>query len=398
MPKQQSRKIVGDLFYTVMATVVMNVALQIIIYPIITHIYGEDITGNILYFIGFIYIIPQALGTALNNSRLVARKNAEVTNSDFSKYLVIFSTISAVACAAIGFADSFNLLFSLCYAGFSVVYLLRVYAQVEFRLTLKFKEYLIYYCIISAGYLLGLGLFLLTDIWLLIFIVGEASALIYSFVKGNLFKKDSPSADKKFLSKTIVLILLSTVIRDCVNQFDKIIVKQVIGADTVTQYHVVSLIAKTLQMLVQPINSLILSYLTVKGSTLTKKVLLKFTLISLGFGTVFYGVCIVGTPLFIRLFYPELYADVIPYNFIVNLGLIIGFISSMYMAILLSQEKTGIHMIIQCGWGLCYIISAYIFVNTYALWGLAYVTLITNSLKLIAVILYLFLSNKKSTS
>ncbi len=397
MPKVKSKKIIGDLFYTIMATVVMNFALQIVIYPLTTRFYGEEATGNILYFIGFIYIIPQALGTALNNTRLVARKSCEVANADFKGFVIIFSAISAIACGAIGFFDSFDFLFSICYGAFSIIYLLRIYAQVEFRLNLKFKEYLIYYCIISIGYLIGLGLYFLTDIWLLIFITGEVSALAYSLIKGNLFKKDSPVANKKILSRSLILILFSTVIRDCVNQFDKVLLKLVINSNMVTHYHVVSLIAKTMQMLVQPINTLILSYLTVKGTALTKKTLLKFTAISLGCGAVFYGICIAGTPLFIKLFYPDLYNDVIQYNLIVNLGLISGFIASMFMAILLSQEKTVVHMVIQCVWGGCYIVAAYVFVNLYALWGLAYVTLIANSLKLIAVIMYLFLAKDATT-
>lgn len=392
MPKVKSKKIIGDLFYTIMATVVMNFVLQIIIYPLITRFYGEEVTGNILYFIGFIYIIPQALGTALNNTRLVARKSCDVANTDFKGFVIIFSAFSAVVCGSIGFFDSFNLIFAIFYGVFSIVYLLRIYAQVEFRLNLKFKEYLLYYCIISVGYLLGLGLYFLTDLWLLIFVTGEASALAYSLIKGNLFKKDSPIANKKILSKSLILILFSTIIRDCVNQFDKVILKLVISSNLVTHYHVVSLIAKTMQMLVQPINTLILSYLTVKGTALTKKNLLKFTAISLGCGAIFYGICIAGTPLFIKLFYPDLFDDVIHYNLIVNLGLISGFVASMFMAILLSQEKTVVHMVIQCVWGVCYIITAYIFVNMYALWGLAFVTLIANSLKLIAVIIYLFMS------
>jgi hypothetical protein len=174
---KKNMKMAGDLIYTVMGTVVMNVALQIIIYPIITHRFGEGVTDKILYFIGLIYVIPQAFGGALSNSRLVIRKEVDASNSDYKMAIMICSALTAISCGAIGFLDDFDPLFALGYASFSVVYLLRMYAQVEFRLTLKFKEYFFYFCIISVGYLLGLGLYLLTNVWILIFATGEVAAV-----------------------------------------------------------------------------------------------------------------------------------------------------------------------------------------------------------------------------
>ncbi len=390
MKKNNAIKAAGDLFYTVMATVIMNVVTQIIIYPLITYYKGNEVTGDILYFIGIIYIVPQALGTALHNVRLMMRKTCDITNRDFLPLIAVLSTASALICGYIGFADTFNLAFSIAYALFSVIYLLRIYATVEFRLDLKIKQYFFYFLLICAGYLAGFGLYMLTNIWLLIFVVGEALALAHTFTKGKLFRNDSLSGNRSKINKVIIMVLLSTIVRDCVNQFDKVILKQAINSSVVTQYHVVSLIAKTLLMLVQPINSLILTYLTIKDSVITKKQLIKFSALSIIFGGIFYGACLVGTPIFVKLFYPDLYDTVMPYNAIVNLGLIIGFISTMFMSILLTQGKTAIQMTIQFVWGVLYIATATYFVGKYQIWGLAYVTLVANSLKLIAALAFMF--------
>ncbi len=372
----------------------MNVVLQIVIYPLITNFYGSVVTGEILYFIGFIYIIPQALGTTLSNTRLVVRKNYEVSNSDFSHVILISSIISALACGIIGFIENTSFAFYVSYALFSVLYLLRAYAQVEFRLTLKFKEYFLYYCIISIGYLLGLALFFITKIWLFIFIIGEAFALIYSLVKGRIFKKEQKKACLATINKTIVMIAISTLARDCVIHFDKVILKQTINANVVTQYHAVSLIAKTMQMLIQPINTLIMSYLTVKDVSLTRKTLIKFIMLSLVIGVGFLGVCLIGTPIYIKLFYPSLFDEIIQYNFIVNSGLIIGFLASLFMAVLLSQGKTRLHTTIECIWGVCYVIAACYFSSLYAIYGLACVTFTMNTIKIFTAIVCLFLSMK----
>ena len=394
MLDKKSFKIAGDLFYTVMATLVMNVILQIIIYPIITHFYGDAVTGEILYFIGFIYIIPQALGTALSNTRLVVRKTQDASNGDFTRVTLLFSLLSALVCGFLALPESNSILFPVFYGLFSVLYLLRSYAQVEFRLTLKFKEYFLYYCIISLGYLLGLGLYAVTKVWLLIFVTGEAFALLYTLWKGSIFKKEAKKLAPAVINKTITMIALSSLVRDCVIHFDKVILKQTINASVVTQYHVVSLIAKTMQMLIQPMNTLIMSYLTVKDAVLSRKVLFKFVGIAFLLGGVFYGVCIVGTPIYIKLFYPSLYREIMQYNYIVNLGLILGFLASLFMAVMLSQGKTRLHTVIECIWGACYIAVAYYFSSLHGIWGLAYVTLAMNIIKNLVVLVCLFLSLK----
>lgn len=394
MGKNKALKTAGDLIYTFMATVVLNVVLQVIIYPLINRIHGESVTGDILYFIGIIYIVPQALGTSISNVRLMLRKECDITNRDFVPFVMILSVLSAIICGFVGFMDSDNVIFPICFGLFSILYFLRMYVVVEFRLNLKFKGYFLYFLAISIGYLIGFGLYLLTEIWLLIFTMGEAVALVYSFVWGRMFKNDGLSGNRKKITKELILVGLSIMVRDCVNQFDKVILKQIVSSGMVTHYHVVSLISKTIMMLVQPINTLILSYLTVKDSTLTRKQLFKFTGITLGCGAVFYLGCIIGTPIFVRLFYPELYDAVMPYNLIVNLGVILGFISTMFMAILLTQGKTAIQMVIQCVWGVCYIIAAYYFVSKYQLWGMAYVTLVANAVKLIASIFFVFKDKK----
>lgn len=392
--KRKSTRLAGDFLYTLLATAVLNAATQIVIFPLITRIHGDSVTGNILYFMGIIYIVPQALGTTLNNARLVIRKSCDVVNSDFNQAIMIMSGISALVCGLIGFFEGQSISFCLGYAAFSVIYMLRIYAQVEFRLVLKFKEYFLYFCIISVGYIAGFFLYAATDIWLCIFITGEAAALVYTLTKGTIFKQTPKTDNRSKIHKTVFILFLSTIVRDCVNQFDKIILKQAIRAEVVTQYHVVSLMAKTIQMLVQPVNALILSYLTVKNASLSRKALVKFMAVSLAVGAIAYGGCIVGTPILVGLFYPDLYAVVMPYNLFVNLGLIVGFVASMFMAVLLSQEKTVLHMVIQCVWGAGYIAAVYFFIDRYALWGLIGVTLAANSIKLVVAICGVFWHNE----
>lgn len=398
MKKLSGKTTTLDLFYTLMTTVVLQFVLQLVIYPLTTRIYGEAVTGKILYFMSIVYIVPAALGTALNSTRLVVRKQYDVTNRDFLSYIIIFAAFAAAICGYFALSDTKSISFGIAYGVFAAIYVFRIFASVEFRLNSNFKGYFIYFCIISAGCLLGFGLFLLTDIWLFIFIIGESLALVYSVFKGEIFKNDGLSGNRKNIKKTLLTILASTAVRDCVNQLDRVILKITINEMVVTQYNAVSLISKTVQMLVQPINTLILSYLTVKGSNLSKKQLVKFTAIALACAALFYVLSIIGTPIFLKLFYSAIYDAVIQYSLIVNLGLIVGFVSTMFMSILLTQGKTGIQMIIQCVWGISYIAAAFYFTRKYQIWGLAYVALVANMLKLIVAIIAVLHDKKPKTA
>ena len=127
----------------------------------------------------------------------------------------------------------------------------------------------------------------------------------------------------------------------------------------------------------------------------SKKNLIKFTGVSLGLGGVFYVLCIVGTPIFLRLFYAVLYNTVIEYNYIVNLGLILGFVASLFMALILSQGRTTLHTAIECIFGAVYAGTAYIFIESHGIWGLAAVTLGVNAVKLAVALACLFAKKGK---
>ena len=75
-----------------------------------------------------------------------------------------------------------------------------------------------------------------------------------------------------------------------------------------------------------------------------------------------------------------------PYSLLVNSGLIMGFISMLFTALILSQGKTKTYTAIQTVWGVCYMIPAYFLTQSYGIVGLASVTLVVNTVKLIVTV------------
>ena len=91
---------------------------------------------------------------------------------------------------------------------------------------------------------------------------------------------------------------------------DRLVIKQVLGNEQVTWYYVVSLIGKTLVLLIAPINTIVISYLTRRKELLTRSQFGKAVLAGSGVSFVFFLACQVGTPLFVWIFYRNLYDSV----------------------------------------------------------------------------------------
>ena len=89
-----------------------------------------------------------------------------------------------------------------------------------------------------------------------------------------------------------------------------------------------------------------------------------------------------------------MYAEVIGYNFVVNSGLILGFIASLFMTVLLSQGKTKLHTAIECVFGVLYIVVSYHFSTMYGILGFAYVTLVMNAVKTAVSVICLYATIK----
>lgn len=68
----------------------------------------------------------------------------------------------------------------------------RYYGDVEYRLNLNYQKYFIYYSVLTVGYLVGFGLYFLTGNWFLVFVTGEAAAILYLVLTGTVFKNFFP--------------------------------------------------------------------------------------------------------------------------------------------------------------------------------------------------------------
>lgn len=346
--KEKGKKLISNTAYTMGGAFLLNGFLQLLIYPLLNRYMGSDQMGVLLYLMGLVAILCPSVGQALNNNRLVVRRDEAVTNGDYNRLLMLFGGIGTVVVLIIARQSLSAPMEIVLAAALLMTTVFRYYGDVEYRLNLNYKQYFIYYAVLTAGYGAGFLVYLVTGVWFWIFLTGEAAALVYLAVTGTVFRefwKASPFFSHAF--RRGGFLVFSYLITNFTLNIDRLVLKIFIGELAVTQYYVTSLIGKTMVLLVAPINTIIISYLTKRKENMNGKQFLLFAGAGLGGSLGFFLFAQIGTPLFVRLFYPDLYESVRPLISVVNLSQVLGLFSVYLFVIILTFTEEKWQLILQ---------------------------------------------------
>ena len=386
--REQKKGVAVNTLYTMGGLLWMNAVLQIVVTPLLNRLMGAEQLGNLLYITGLVAIICPSVGQALNTSRLVVRRDCEVTNGDYDWLLLIFGAIGS----AVALVMSRNSITNMAMAvGVFIMFMLtvfRYYGDVEYRLNLNYRRYFIYYLLIGLGYLAGFGIYYVTGQWVWIYLIGEGAALVFVGITGNVFHNfwNRSSFFSTALSRGFFLMLSYLVTNTTLN-IDRLVIRQVLGNEQVTWYYVTSLIGKTLVLLIAPINTIVISYLTKRKERLTRSQYGKAVLAGGIVSFVFFLACQVGTPLFVWLFYRNLYDSVKGIVTVVNLAQILGLYSAFLFILVLTFTDERWQLGIQLAHFAILLAASIPAAKVYGLAGFACASLGANILRVAAVII-----------
>ncbi len=375
-----------DLFFSILALVIYNGVLQLLIYPGLETYMGADAFGTVLYLISAVSIMGAGFGTAGSYSRMVARKDRTEANGEYNLFLLIITVLSfpvtVVALYAIG-----NLTLPLFIQVFILmtITVARYYADVEYRMNIRFKDYFIFFALVSVGYIAGLYLYPISHSWALTILVGELFGIIYTVARGKIFRRPFTTVSDSFKENmnSLFIISASNLLGALILHSDRLLLRLVVGSREVTIYYAASLIGKIVAMLTTPLNGVIISYLTNYNIKLDKK---RFGFVSMGFLAVsILGafICTAVSYVFVRIMYPDVFEETVQYFFVANLGQILYFISGSLMVIILSFSKEKMQLLINAVYALsfCVIVIPAAFVM--GLDGLAYGLVAVNMIRFV---------------
>ena len=386
--KTNQKRIVSNTAYTIGGALLMNGVLQIFVYPLLNRIMGSDQLGELLYLMGLVAILCPSVGQALNTSRLVVRRDYDVSNGDYNILLLLFGGVGTVVALVVAKTSMTTPMVILWTIILLMTTIFRYYGDVEYRLNLNYQKYFIYYTVLTVGYVAGFGLYLLTKNWFLVFITGEVAAIVYLAATGTVFRGFFDRS--KWFGKAFQrggFLVFSYLITNLTLNIDRLVLENLIGHLAVTQYYVTSLIGKTLVLLVAPINTIIISYLTRKQERMNRKQFMMFTGIGIGVSLVFFICAQIGTPIFVKLFYGDLYDSVKQMITVVNLSQILGVLSAYLFIVVLTFTEEKWQLLLQIFHLVVILALVLLFTGSGGIMGFAGAVLIANAIRVAAVIL-----------
>ena len=394
--KKLGKSILKDSMWSIAGIVLMNVVAQFLIYPLWDKHLGSDEYGNILYLLSLMNIAAISLGTATNYARMCNKKET-VKNRSYLLILgggaVLFGAAAIVGKGLLGLDLTTAGLFALL-IGFTMW---RFYADVEFRLSLNYKGYFLYYLLISIGYGIGALIFLKTKQWVPALLCGEILGVAFVLWKGKILRPDGLPEKAEFseVMTSVAALFGSNVIANLIFNGDRLILKFFIGGAAVTAYYLASLIGKTATLVTTPLNSVLIGYLMRYEGELKKKTFVALIGGAAAVSLVGMVGCYVASIILLPLLYPAEYEAVKPFLWLGNLAQIVYFVGNMISVLLLRFGKSRDQLFVNTFYAILFAVLCVPATYLWDLWGFCIAYLATTVGRIAFAFFLLFLRTNK---
>lgn len=357
---ESKKKIFSDSLWSVAGLVVMNVALQLAVYPIWERRLGGAALGDILYLISLMSIFSVSMGVSVGYARLRLSAAAKTHNVPYLVILACASLVALDVAFVISMLGGVDMSFpeTLLFGFLMCATMWRYYADVEYKLYLNYKRFFLYYALIGVGYLAGILIFLLTELWALSLLVGELFGLAYVSLYGRIFRIDGEPFTPAFDSaaKLSLIFFCSEAMSTFIFNADRIILKSLLGAVAVSDYYVASLLGKTVALLTVPLSGVLIGYLAKYKGALTRKRMDIITVVS-GFAVLIgTGICTVASQIIIPILYPHQLDRISQYFVEANLAQVLYFVASVISVILLRFARSKYQIYINTAYAVFFVL------------------------------------------
>jgi O-antigen/teichoic acid export membrane protein len=393
------KKFIQDSILNIIATSLPLLILQLFSLPVVGSKLGGDTYGLVVTLISLFTLLSFPFGNVLNNIRLLLDNEYKQNNyaGDFNILLVasIFISTILIIIGTVYYEGTFSVLNIILMIIISCLNLLREYLLVSFRLKLNYKSILMNNIILGLGYLVGTLFFYFTKYWQFIFIFGSGASLLYITRNSNLLKETLNITEifKKTLHKSLILYS-SSFLKTTLSYADKLILFPLLGPSAVSIYYTATILGKIISMIISPINSVMLSYLTQMEKMGIKKFLYIIMITSV-IGVLGYIVTVLISPPLLYFLYSNWAKESIELIYITSASAIFGVLSSVIHPFILRFNNINWQLFISGTNVVTYILCTVLFFNHYGLFGFCVGVLIANILKLILMIAIFIINNLK---
>ncbi|ALC86485.1 hypothetical protein AM499_12105 [Bacillus sp. FJAT-22090] len=381
------KKFLYDSIINLFSSAMPLLILQLVSLPTIAKKLSSSDYGLIVTIISLFTIISFPLGNVLNNVRLLMEREYKKRNiiGDFNILLLVSTLISLIVITATTLIidKKITIINFILLIMITILNLLKEYYIVSFRLNLNYKGIFINNILLSIGYLVGTYIFYISGYWQVIFLMGLFFSTIYIFKNSDLPKEKyrRTTLFKKVTLKSITLYI-SSFLKISTTYLDKILLFPLLGSAAVSVYYTADILGKIITMMINPINTVILSYL-VKIEKINLKKFISMFCVSFVVGSVGYIITIVISPAVLKFLYPEWASEALNLIYITTASAVINVFNSVLNPFNLRFNNIKWQIIINAINLGVYIGAAYYFFLDYGLIGFSFGILIANIFKFV---------------
>lgn len=381
--------------------IAMNAVLSLAVYPYIGNHFGAAFQGRILFFTALMNLLAGGFGSAANYGRMKVYSNeGETENGEYNIFLLTvlpFVILTSIIAVLVKGDSAGATLFGIIVLMFSMI--VRMYADVEYRLNMNYKRFALYYLLIAAGYLIGLFLYPFTKSWVLIFLSGELFGILYVVFTGKIFKGRIFGTTKAFKKHFGILAVLSLsyLLSDFVASSDRLLLPILLdnGDELTSIFYYASLVGKIMSLLSTPLNGVLSGHIAKEDGAMTRQQFLKLILVTLGIFIAVTFVSFVGSHIFVYLFYRPYYEAAKPLFLLANAGQILFFICNTLMVIVLRNTDEKYQIAVGAVYILAYFLITIPLIRAYGVWGMGWGLLIANAMKFVLFAVFGFFGIRK---
>ena len=386
-------KISKDIIFNIIANLIPVAVLQLIVLPYIANELGDEKNGQFLTVLALLHFIVPITSNSLSTARLLLNQKyqEDKITGDFNLWLSLYAVLN-IGLVVIGCLFYFNKIntidiISICLL--SVVWMIKDYLLVEFRLFLTYSKILINNLFLTLGLLIGAYLFNFFSHWYIIFICGYSVAFMHAVLSTSLLREPFGKTEKfKHLSNVIIKLVAANILGMLAVNMDRLLLFPLAGGAIVSIYFSASIIGKIVTLISSPISNVFLSYF-VRIKQLTMKNLYGLLILSGILGIMAYGVILLISPLLLRLLYPQWWAESLKYIYITSGISSIELIVALTTPLLLRFNGVNMQMKIQTIYFLLYAVCGLLLYFWGGLKGFAFGVMLATMSKMCLTCYYL---------
>lgn len=381
------KRYITDFGVNIVASLLVTMTTQLAVYPFIARTLSSSNYGNVLFLMGILNTVIATLGSSLNNTRLLMRKDYDnKSDSDFTILGLIFAATSVMVCAVLFLLIDYNigLVNKVLIVLYTMTGVIREYAIVKFRITLQFRQILLNNVLMCVGAIIGILLFS-GSIWILPFCLSNVVSCIYIFRKQLFIKHHRIQKSILFneaARKTLQFVLVF-LLSNLVAYIDRFVILPLLGDSFVSVYSTASFFGKSLGLFATPISAVLLSYYVQDGTNLNRRVFWNTWIIVFCAGLLFYIVSVTIGEYLTGILYPTLIEDASTYIPLASLAGVLYTCSSLINPFIIKKAPICVQLISCSIYGVVYIGMSLVLAKQAALFGLCYAAIFANCARIV---------------